>query len=163
MQEIRSQVDHRFDPWSMKIPHAAGQLSPCRWQLLSLCSQAHACAQSLQSCVILCIPMDCILPGSSLHGILQARILEWVAMPSSWGSSWPRDWTQVYCIVGGFFTYWTTWEGNWPHTQQLDWFLKLAYNNAYDRKTFDLHAGVLGSIAQVPQLLKPELARKRTL
>ena len=45
------------------------------------------CAQSLQLCPTLCDPMDCSPPGSSVHGILQARILEWVAMPSSRGSS----------------------------------------------------------------------------
>jgi len=44
------------------------------------------------------------LPGSSVLGILQARILEWVAMPSSIGSSESRDGTQVFCISGGFFT-----------------------------------------------------------
>ena len=48
-------------------------------------------AQSLQSCPTLCDQMDCSPPGSSVHGILQARILEWVAMPSSSGSSQPRD------------------------------------------------------------------------
>ena len=48
-------------------------------------------AKSLQSCLTLCDPMVCGMPGSSVHGILQARILEWVAMPFSWGSSWPRD------------------------------------------------------------------------
>ena len=52
--------------------------------------------------------MDCSLPGSSVHGILQARILEWVAFPSSRGSSQPRDQTQVYHIVGRFFTSWAT-------------------------------------------------------
>ena len=57
-----------------------------------------------QSCPTLCDPMDCSLPGSSVHGILQARILEWVAIPFSRGSSWPRDWTQVSCIAGRFFT-----------------------------------------------------------
>ena len=61
-----------------------------------------------QSCPTLWEPMDCSPPGSSVHGILQARILEWVVMPSSWGSSWPRDQTQVSCIAGGFFTVWTT-------------------------------------------------------
>ena len=49
-------------------------------------------------------PMDCGPPGSSVHGILQARILEWVTMPSSRGSSQPRDRTHVFCIAGGFFT-----------------------------------------------------------
>ena len=52
--------------------------------------------------------MDCSLPGSSVHEILQARVLEWVAMASSWGSSQPRDQTQVSHIAGGFFTYWAT-------------------------------------------------------
>ena len=60
------------------------------------------CAKSLQSCLTLCDPMDCSLPGSSVHGISQARILEWVAMPSSRGFSQPRDRTHlsyVSCIV----------------------------------------------------------------
>ena len=57
-----------------------------------------------QSCLTLCDPMDCSPPGSSVQGIFQARILEWVAFPFSRGSSQPRDQTQVSCIVGGFFT-----------------------------------------------------------
>ena len=59
-----------------------------------------------QSCPTLCDPMDCSLPGSSVQGILQARILWWVAMFFSRGSSQPRDWTQVSCIPGRFFTNW---------------------------------------------------------
>ena len=51
-----------------------------------------------------CDPTDYSLPGSSVHRILQARILKWVAMPSSRGPSWPRGWTHVSCIAGGFFT-----------------------------------------------------------
>ena len=57
-----------------------------------------------QSCPTLCDPVDCSPPGSSVHGILQAGILEWVAIPFSRGSSWPRDWTQVSCTAGGVFT-----------------------------------------------------------
>ena len=53
------------------------------------------CAKSLQSCLALCEPMGCSLPGSCVHGILQARILEWAAVPSSRGSSRPRDRTSV--------------------------------------------------------------------
>ena len=53
-----------------------------------------------QSCPTLCGPVDCILPGSSIHGILQARILEWVAISFSMGSSWPRDRTEVSHIAG---------------------------------------------------------------
>ena len=56
----------------------------------------------------LCKPMDFNLPGSSVHGILQARILEWRAIPFSRGSSQPRDQTQVSCVGGGFFTIWAT-------------------------------------------------------
>ena len=56
-----------------------------------------------QLCLTLCDPMD-----STVHGILQVRILEWVAFPFSRGSSQPRDWTQVSCIAGIFFTSWAT-------------------------------------------------------
>ena len=62
-----------------------------------------------QWCLTLCYPMDCSPPGPSVHGdFLQARILEWVAMPSSGGSSQPRDWTQVSRIASRFFTAWAT-------------------------------------------------------
>ena len=54
---------------------------------------SHVHAKSLLSCPALCNLMDCSPPGTSAHGILQARILEWIAMPSSRGSSQPRDWT----------------------------------------------------------------------
>ena len=57
-----------------------------------------------ESCPTLCDPTDCSLPDSSVHGILQARIPEWVAMPVSRGSSQPMDRTQVSLIAGGFFT-----------------------------------------------------------
>ena len=57
-----------------------------------------------QSCPILREPLDCSLPGSSVHGILQARILEWVAISSSSRSSWHRDETQVFYIAGRFHT-----------------------------------------------------------
>ena len=57
-----------------------------------------------QSCLLtLCNPMDCSLPGSSLHEIVHARVLEWVAISSSRGSSQPRDQTQVSRIVGRRF------------------------------------------------------------
>ena len=57
-----------------------------------------------QLCLTLGDPMDCSPPDSWVHGILQARRLEWVAMPSSGGSSQPRDGTRVSCVVGGCFT-----------------------------------------------------------
>ena len=52
--------------------------------------------------------MDCSLSGSSVHGILQARLLEWVAILFSRGSSWPKDWTRVSHIAGRFFSVWAT-------------------------------------------------------
>ena len=61
-----------------------------------------------QLCLTFCDPMDCSLPGSSVHGILQARIREWVAVPFSRGSSQPRDQTHVSCIAGRFFTDWAS-------------------------------------------------------
>ena len=65
----------------------------------------------IQSCPTLYGPVDCSPPGSSVHGILQARILEWVAILFSRGSSWPRNRTQVSCIADGFFTIWAIREG----------------------------------------------------
>ena len=70
----------------------------------------HVCVYMLvaQSCPALRNPMECSPPGSSVHEILQARILEWVAILFSRGSSQPRDHTQVSCIAGRLFTIWAT-------------------------------------------------------
>ena len=57
-----------------------------------------------QSCPTLCNPMDCSPPGSSVHRILQARILKWIAISSSRGSSQSRDGTWVLCLASRFFT-----------------------------------------------------------
>ena len=78
----------------------------CSVRCLSLLSKRKVLIAQL--CPTLCDPMDCSPPGSSVHGILQARILEWVAIPFSRGSSRPRDWTWISCIAGRFFTIWTT-------------------------------------------------------
>ena len=61
-----------------------------------------------QLCLTLCDPVDCSLPGSCVHRISQARILEWVAISFSRGSSQPRDWTWVFFTAGRFFTFWAT-------------------------------------------------------
>ena len=76
---------------------------------ISLHSQA-PCPQGevAQSCLTLCNPMDCSPPGSSVHGIFQARILEWIAISFSRESSQPRDQTWVSCIAGRVFTVWAT-------------------------------------------------------
>ena len=81
----------------------------------------------------LCDSIDCIPPGSSFHGILQARTVEWVTISSSKGSSGPRDGTQVSRIVGRFFTAWASREdqirGGWVK-QLLHW------SSAFDKESF---------------------------
>ena len=64
--------------------------------------------------------MDCSPPDSSVHGILQARILEWVAIPFSRGSSQPRDQTWVSCIAGRFFTNWATRKAIYIYTKRAN-------------------------------------------
>ena len=61
-----------------------------------------------QLCLTLCDSMDWSPPDSSVHGILQARILEWVVITFSKGSSWPRDQSRISCIAGSFTTIWDT-------------------------------------------------------
>ena len=75
---------------------------------ICLCLSLYLLYIIAQSCLTLCDPMDCSLPSSSVHGIFQARILEWVAIYFSRRSSQTRDWTQVSRIVGRWFTIWAT-------------------------------------------------------
>ena len=70
-----------------------------------ICCDEHMCVLVAHSCLTLCNPMDYNPPGSSVHGILQARILEWIAIPFSRGSSQARNQTRVYCIAGRLFTF----------------------------------------------------------
>ena len=88
-------------------------------EILYICVCVYVCVYSICVCVLvtqlcqtLCNPMDCSPPGSSVHGILQARILEWIAIFFSKGSSRPRDRAQVSCIAGRFFTIWATGEAH---------------------------------------------------
>ena len=81
------------------------------WQLYFLMSSIIGnysceclCVCSVASFMSLCDPIDCCWPGASVHGISQARILEWVAMPFSRGSSHLSNWTRVSCLASGFFT-----------------------------------------------------------
>ena len=81
-----------------------------KWNILytffkSICYVSMSVAQT---CLTRCDPMDCSPSGCSVHGILQARILEWVRIPFSRGNSWPRDWTWVSHTAGRFFTIWAT-------------------------------------------------------
>ena len=71
-------------------------------------SESERESEIAQSCPILCDPMNCSLPGSSVHGIFQARVLEWGAISFSRGSSQPRDRTQVSWIADRHFTVWAT-------------------------------------------------------
>ena len=79
---------------------------------LQLGENCCCCYLVAQSCLTLCDPMDCSLPGSSVHGSSQARIMEWVVISFSRESSWPRDRTQVFCLAGKFFFFFFTTE--WP-------------------------------------------------
>ena len=86
--------------------------------LLDQYSNAISCMVGLewsevaQSCPTLCDPMDSSLPGSAIHGVFQARILEWAATSFSRGSSQPRDRTWVSCIADRCFTVWATREAH---------------------------------------------------
>ena len=82
--------------WLFATPWAAARQASLRKE-----------SEVAQSCPTLCDPVDCSLPGSSVHGILQARILEWVAISFSRGSSRPRN-TQVSCIADRGFILWAT-------------------------------------------------------
>ena len=87
-------------------------LFPFYGWIISHCVCVYLCVHA-QLCQTRCHPMDHSLPGSSVHGIFQARILEWVAISFSRGSSWLRDWTHVFCIscIGRWILYhWATWE-----------------------------------------------------
>ena len=91
-----------------------------------------------QSCLTLCHPMDCSLPGSSVHGILQARILECVATAFSRDSSWARDWIQFSYISGRFFTMWATREAPFFWYVHLLWSFWLVdkYKKAGRKKNY---------------------------
>ena len=89
----------RFPGWVIQYCQDFGTPTPTPVCVLCLVAQW---------CPTLCYPLDCSPPGSSVHGILQARILEWVAIPSSRGSSQLRDQIQVSCTADRFLMYWTT-------------------------------------------------------
>ena len=94
----KSRADLRVHSWWILV-HST---------VLNKCAHCDVLCLVTQSCLSLCNSMDCSPPGSSVHGLLQARTLEWVAMPSSRGSSQASDQTQVSRIAGRFFTVWAT-------------------------------------------------------
>ena len=101
-----------YSPWGLKELDMTEWLSmhAGEWKRIGFIIGKEV--KSLSHVWTLCDPIDYSPQGSSVHGILQARVLEWVAISFSRGSSWPRDRTQVSCIVGRRFTVWATIIGN---------------------------------------------------
>ena len=114
--------------------------------------------------------MDCSPPGSFVHGILQARILEWVAISFSRGSSWPRDRTQVSCTAGRFFTNWATispsneYSGliffriDWFHLLEVQRMLKNLLQHHSSEPSFLQHSTFF-----MVQLSHPEMTTRKTI
>ena len=92
--------------WDLYVPGFISPMASRDSAVLWVCKAVCVCVLSCFSCVRFCDLFNCSLPGSSVQRFLQARILEWVTLPSSRESSWPRDQTQASCIAGGFFTIW---------------------------------------------------------
>ena len=104
----------------------ASENTTCGWASLQAGSQMQEsparrlCVLATKSYRILCHPMDCSPPGSSVHGILQARIVEWVVTPFSRGIFPTQGLNQLFCIAGRFFTIWATREA----LRTLPWWLR---------------------------------------
>ena len=120
-QEATDRTEHGTTHW-FQIRKEVCQgyiLSPCLFNLNAayiMQSVRLKWSEAAQSCPSLCNPMDCSLPGSSVLGIFQATVLEWIAISFSRGSSQPRDQTRVSRIVDRRFTVWATRE-----VQMSDW------------------------------------------
>ena len=110
-----------------------------------------------QLCPTLWDPMGCSSPGSSVYGILQARILEWVAIPFSRASSWPRNQTWVSRIAGRFFTIWATREA--PFSARIP----PLFFSCYLRFTFPLKGLSIWSLDVFTYLNVESLGRKQSL
>ena len=102
-----------------------------------------------QSCLTLCHPIDCSPPGSSVYRNFYARILEWVAISSPMGSSWPRDQTHLSCVGRHTLYHWATWE---PH---------LAVSNgskmSWQQQRVDL---LLGNVESLGSLTRAEIVEQ---
>ena len=90
--------------WGIKSKLLLAKLNPSTSPCIFPPSSPLQCSVCAQLCLILCDPMGCSPPSYSVHAIFPARILEWIAISSPRGSSWPRDQTQVSCMVGVFLT-----------------------------------------------------------
>ena len=128
--------------------------------LLSLCFLAKSLS---------CVRLFASLPGSSVHGILQARILEWVATPFSRGFSWPRDWIRVSRIAGRFFTISTTREAHQcPSLILLNLHYALLQSLALVRNILHPSARLQSTVPQLPscdfgQIIQPALCCRQLI
>ena len=96
---------HRWQPTRLRRPwDSPGKNTGVGCHFLLQCMKVKSESEVAQSCLTLCDPMDYSLPNCSVHRTLQARILEWVAISFSRGTSQPRDRIQVSCMASGFFT-----------------------------------------------------------
>ena len=109
------------DHWlkEVKVREQGHSRIPTREKKKKTTSQKLKESEVAQSCVTLCSPMDCSPPGSSIHGVFQARVLQYVAISFSRGSSPPRDGTQVSRIAGRCFTFWATREAPLPRRNAI--------------------------------------------
>ena len=136
----------------LKSPTITGLLSIYPLMCISICliygevllCWLHAKVKAAQSCLALCDPMDCSHQAPLSMGILQARMLEWVALPSSRGSSQPRDRTCVSCdsyIAGEFFTTEPQGKAQGSHKETqssyLPWYPSAAFHEKFSQRLWD--------------------------
>ena len=95
-------------PWKESYDQPRQHIKKQRHYFVNKGPSSQSESEVTQSCPTLCDPMDCSLPGSSVHGIFQVIVLEWIAISFSRGSSWPRNQSQVSRIVDRHFTIWAT-------------------------------------------------------
>ena len=136
------------------------QWRPSNWFCWRLLSARWGCTCLVaQPSLTLCIPMDCSPLDSSVHGISQARILEWVAISSSRGSSPPRDRTWIFCVswIGGqILSHWATHEAQDGVTDLIFEFIWLHSHSSLDSVHSSVHSKC--SFKSLAQLLKNSLA-----
>ena len=111
--EFGSVVNWNFAFWNLLEFLFLNIFNPCLVESAYVEPWIQKESEIAQSCLTVCDPVDCSPPGSSVHGILQARILEWVAISFSRGSSQPRDRTRVSRIAGRRFILWATREAEY--------------------------------------------------